>query len=123
MSENPAAAASATLAHSRSAAEGTEFIDLRESGGLERNQAGETRIVAGAGGHACHLRPARPAVLLRAGVMLLIASDSKNPTRTWNESGLVPLQVRAFVWLDTHLPPGNHIAIPRRYDGNGIATS
>ena len=59
MSENPAAAASATLAHSRSAAEGTEFIDLRESGGLERNQAGETRIVAGAGGHATCARPAR----------------------------------------------------------------
>ena len=69
------------------------------------------------------MRPARPAVPLRADVMLLIAADSKNPTRTWNESGLVPLQVRAFVWLDTHLPPGNHIAIPRRYDGNGIATS
>ena len=32
--------------------QGTEFIDLHESGGLERNQAGETRIVAGADGQA-----------------------------------------------------------------------
>ena len=121
MSENPAAAASATLApHSslRRSRRGPSSLTCMSRAGWSETRQEKLGSLPGRAGRLC---PA-PAVLLRADVMLLIASDSKNSTRTSDESGLTPLRLRALVRHISLLEIPLLCPISNGDDGNGIAT-